>query len=436
MRLSISQALDQDNIVANLLCNLKEVPVYCLLNSNTKEQEQIDKYSRYDLLAGIDTIEIMPNGINSFRDVQKFHSEKKDWLFGHFSYELKDELEKLSSNNPDRIGIPPIYFFRPKYVLSLKDQVLKFEFLSEHTNETEAKNYLDKLLKPTTNNLNKRENIEIQSMVNEQIYLNTVKNIKEHIHRGDIYEMNYCTEFFSEKCTVDPADVFLRLNEYSPMPFSSFYKIDDYYALCGSPERFISKRENKIISQPIKGTAARGHSEEEDIRIKKKLRADPKEKAENVMIVDLVRNDLSKTAQKGSVVVEELFGVKSFKRLHQMISTVTSLKKPEIDFIDVISSAFPMGSMTGAPKVRAMELIEELEQNKRGLYSGSIGYMDPSNDFDFNVVIRSILYNSESRALSFMVGSAITANSDPELEYKECLLKAESMKMALQGPAK
>ena len=154
------------------------------------------------------------------------------------------------------------------------------------------------------------------------------------------------------------------------------------------------------------------------------------------MIVDLVRNDLSKTAQKGSVVVEELFSVKSFKRLHQMISTVTSLKKPEIDFIDVISSAFPMGSMTGAPKVRAMELIEELEQNKRGLYSGSIGYMDPSNDFDFNVVIRSILYNSESRALSFMVGSAITANSDPELEYKECLLKAESMKMALQGPAK
>ncbi|HNQ61924.1 MAG TPA: aminodeoxychorismate synthase component I [Bacteroidia bacterium] len=435
MRHSISLSLNQEDLVSKLLNNLKEVSVYCVLNSNKDSQDHSDKYHRYDLLAGIEVLEKITPETNSFEAVQNFYLEKKDWLFGHFNYDLKDELEKLSSSNHDRLGIPPLYFFRPKYVLSLNDHILKFEYLPEYTGETEAKKYLENLLRTSIKATRPNENelkTDIRSQVTEQVYLDRVKIIKEHIQRGDIYEMNYCTEFFSEKFKVDPVEIYLRLNQYSPMPFSAFYKLPDHYALCGSPERFIAKRKDKIISQPIKGTARRGTSEQDDMRIKENLRTDPKEKAENVMIVDLVRNDLSKTAQKGSVIVEELFAVKSFKRLHQMISTITSHHKPEINFTDIIRHAFPMGSMTGAPKVRAMQIIEDLEQTKRGLYSGSIGYIDPAGDFDFNVVIRTILYNSTSGALSFMVGSAITANSDPEAEYKECLLKAESMKMALR----
>jgi para-aminobenzoate synthetase component 1 len=149
--------------------------------------------------------------------------------------------------------------------------------------------------------------------------------------------------------------------------------------------------------------------------------------AENLMIVDLVRNDLAKSSKPGSVKVEELFGIYSFKQLHQMISTVSSIKRENVDPVEVIKNAFPMGSMTGAPKIRAMELIEKYETTKRGVYSGASGYFTPEMDFDFNVLIRSIFYNDTANKLSFQVGSAITYDADPEYEYKECLLKAKAI---------
>jgi len=261
-----------------------------------------------------------------------------------------------------------------------------------------------------------------------------VAEIQKHIQRGDVYELNYCVEFFSENCSIDMVEAWMEMNEFSPMPFSCFVKWKDKFLACASPERFLAKRNQKIISQPIKGTARRGNNADEDKIIVDRLRHDPKERAENVMIVDLVRNDLGRTAMRNSVVVEDLFGVYTFRNLHQMISTVVSEVAPSISAVDIIKGAFPMGSMTGAPKIRAMELIEKFENTKRGLYSGAVGYFSPTGDFDFNVVIRSLQYNASSKYLSFMVGSAITAKSDPEKEYDECLLKAEAMLRVLAHP--
>jgi para-aminobenzoate synthetase component 1 len=209
--------------------------------------------------------------------------------------------------------------------------------------------------------------------------------------------------------------------------------MEDQYLLSATPERYIKKIGEKIVTQPIKGTARRSDNEEEDYAFAKALQQNPKERSENIMIVDLVRNDLSRTARRGSVVVEELCEVYPFKQVHQMISTVTSQLAVGISPVDVIRSTFPMGSMTGAPKLRAMQIIESLEESKRGLYSGSVGYFTPTGDFDFNVIIRSILYNAENKYISYSVGGAITAGSDPDSEYEECLLKAKAMRAVLEG---
>ena len=201
--------------------------------------------------------------------------------------------------------------------------------------------------------------------------------------------------------------------------------MDDYSIFSGSPERFLKKVGSKLISEPIKGTAKRGLTKTEDEELIKSLVSDPKERAENVMIVDLVRNDLSKIATKNSVQVEELCQIYSFETVHQMISRISCDIKESASFTEIIKATFPMGSMTGVPKIRAMELIEEHESFKRGVYSGSIGYIKPNGDFDFNVVIRSLVYNRKNNYLSCSVGGAITIQSDPEKEYEECLIKVK-----------
>jgi len=242
-----------------------------------------------------------------------------------------------------------------------------------------------------------------------------------------IYEVNFCQEFYAENIEIDPLTIYLKLNEISPTPFSCFVKFKDKYLLSASPERFIKKEDNTIISQPIKGTAKRGKTKDEDDELKRSLQNDEKERNENVMIVDLVRNDLSKIALRNTVHVEELFGIQTFPQVHQMVSTITAELDKKNDFQEIINALFPMGSMTGAPKVSAMKLIEKYEKTKRGLYSGTVGYIDSNGNFDFNVVIRSILYNQKDNYLSFMVGGAITSMSDPYKEYEECLLKAKAM---------
>ena len=275
-------------------------------------------------------------------------------------------------------------------------------------------------------------NATADSRLSKEEYLGKVENMLLHIHRGDIYEANFCQEFYAENVILDPLQVFNELNNISNPPFASFLKLENYYAMCASPERYIQKNGNRLISQPIKGTAARHSDPQIDTESAQKLSEDLKERSENIMIADLVRNDLSRTAKKGSVKVEELCEVYSFKQVHQLISTISAELQADASAVDALKSTFPMGSMTGAPKISAMKIIEELEESKRGLYSGAIGYFTPTADFDFNVVIRSILYNSENKYASFSVGGAITAQSKPEKEYEECMVKAKAMRQVLE----
>ena len=397
---------------------------FCFLNSNSFQHE---KYSTFDFVLAADSIsEIQTSDeLNSFELLKKYYQQTNDWIFGSLSYELKNELENLSSNNFDGIDFPAIHFFQPKYLIIKKGDSIIFQLLK---NSEES---FEKLFNSINNYKIKEKafqlKIEISNRTEKKEYINSLKQIQEHIQAGDIYEMNYCQEFYSENASMNPLDLYLKLNKISPTPFSAFYRNDDKYLISASPERFMKKMGCKLISQPIKGTIKRGKDENEDAELKSQLIADQKERSENVMIVDLVRNDLSITAKKASVKVEELFGIYTFKQVHQMISTITSELKDDVHFVDAIKSASPMGSMTGAPKIKAMELIEKFEKTKRGLYSGAVGYISPAGDFDFNVVIRSILYNSTLKYLSFIVGGAITSKSIPESEYDECLLKAKAI---------
>lgn len=398
-----------------------------ILNSNSDLQLFTDRYHQFDLLIAVGENRLTLT--NVFSELKEKWNEHPQWLFGYFGYDLKNQLENLQSNNADEVQLDGSFFFSPTFIFKKTSE--GFSILG--CSNPEEANAIVQEIQNTTWEDSSFPPPTLSEKVDRSTYLKNVSNLQQHIHRGDIYEVNYCIEFFAKNCTINPATLYDKLNNLSPMPFSAFIKNDSQFTICASPERFLAKRGEKIISQPIKGTARRGKSEREDEEIKKHLFENEKERSENVMIVDLVRNDLSRTAKKGSVEVEELFEIKTFRQLHQMISTVVSAKSDDVHFLDVLSTSFPMGSMTGAPKISAMQLIEEMEKSKRGVYSGAIGYITPSGDFDFNVVIRSLLYNAGQKVLSFSVGSAITAKADAENEYEECLLKAQAMMQVLSS---
>jgi len=403
----------------NLLSYSKTFTYSSILLSNKIE----DKYSQYQTVVCLGSKKTISSDKNSLNKLRTFHNKYKDWMFGFLSYDLKNEIENLNSENKDNFHVPNIFFFIPQTILFISNNELKVEtFLS--------KNEIDKIIDDIKNEIDfdeKDNSVELQFTEDKENYIQKIRKIKEHIQRGDIYEMNYCQELYSQGTEINPEKVFLELNKSSKAPFSAYFKYKDKYLLCSSPERFLQKSRNRIISQPIKGTRKRGIDLDEDRFLFNELKNSEKDKSENVMITDLVRNDLSKTAQKASVKVEELFGVYSFERVHQMITTISSIIDKKYDFIDLIESCFPMGSMTGAPKLKAMQLIEEYETTKRSIYSGAFGYISPYQDFDFNVVIRSILYDRLSSYISVLVGGAITINSDEEQEYEECLIKAQAL---------
>lgn len=397
-------------------------PVCCCLDSN----QYADKYAQYDCLIAFGAQnEINAQSGNAFAQLKAFYQAHKNWMFGLLSYELKNEVENLTSKNTDKLQFPDLYFFVPHYLIALQG--------NEITVLKGDKSILETISQVNLKEVSVMPSVKIERQFNRDEYIATVQKLQEHIKRGDIYEINFCQEFFAKHAKINPLAVYQQLTTLSPTPFAGFFKIYDKYILSATPERFLCKRENTLISQPIKGTAKRSQNQVEDEQIKNTLRNSIKEQAENVMIVDLVRNDLTKSAVKGTVKVEELFGIYSFAQVHQMISTISCQLNPEIDFIDAIKNTFPMGSMTGAPKIKAMQLIDEYEKSKRGAYSGSFGCINPNGDFDFNVIIRSILYNATNQYLSFQVGGAITYAANAEAEYDECLLKASAILKVLGG---
>jgi len=370
---------------------------------------------------------------DAFARLKEFYDRKKDWLFGFLGYDLKNEIEKLQSSHHDGLTFPDLFFFQPEIVIEVHQQHAVVHSLNAAgaVSLTGPEGWNSAPFFDTSGRT--CHAYHLHPRISRETYLKIVRQIHKHIARGDIYEMNFCQEFFAERAQIHPMETFIRLNELSKAPFSCYLKFDGKYLLSASPERFLKKQGKQLISMPVKGTARRGRNPQEDEAIRNGLLSDRKERSENVMIVDLVRNDLSRSCVAGSVKAEELFGIKTFEQVHQIVSTISGTLRDDVHFIDAISNAFPMGSMTGAPKVRAMELIEEYEQSKRGLYSGAAGYITPGGDFDFNVVIRSLLYNSSGQYLSFQAGSAIVFDSVPEKEYEECLLKAKALKQSLLG---
>lgn len=407
----------------------------CLLNGNRFTS---DKYTSFDQVIALGVAaECFGDETDAFASLRAFSDRYDDWLFGFMGYDLKNQLESLASSHFDGVGMPLMHFFLPVIVMIPDEGGVKIGCLPGHGKYSDPDRVWKELMAhewaaDQDAGRIRSPGLKVRARVPRRDYLKNVGAIKEHIQQGDIYEMNYCVEFFSENALVDPLLVYRLLNLQSPTPFSAYYALGSKFLMGASPERFLKKRGRTLISQPIKGTIARGGDAKSDARMAAMLLNDPKERSENVMIVDLVRNDLARSASKGSVKVMELFGIYPFRQVHQMISTVVSDLRPECHFVDALRMAFPMGSMTGAPKVRAMQLIEQYEATRRGLYSGAVGYISPTKDFDFNVVIRSILYNAASRYLSFMAGSAITAGSRPEMEYGECLLKAKAMRKVLE----
>ncbi len=422
MRTIIVKDLSNPNFLKQqLLCWAQQFNEVIFLDSN----EYLQKYSNYDCVLAVDAFtSITTDYHNAFEDLKQYQQTTKDWIFGYLTYDLKNDTEELQSQNFDGLDFPDLFFFQPKKLFLLKGNQLEIQYLNMCDDEIEVD--FESVIKYSEATIETNKSLLIQQRISKEFYLDKVSKMLSYIIDGDIYEANFCMEFYAEG-TIHPVTKFQRLNEISKPPFAVYFKNNKQFLLSASPERYLKRDGELVISQPIKGTSKRFSNSIEDEISKQNLALDTKERSENIMITDLVRNDLSRTAQKGSVQVEELCGVYSFLQVHQMISTITSIVDNQITAIDILKTTYPMGSMTGSPKISAMKIIEELEETKRGLYSGTVGYFTPNGDFDFNVVIRSILYNQEKQYISFSVGSAITSKSVPEKEYEECLLKANAM---------
>ena len=414
---------DSSNFAKKLLLWSRKFNYKCMLESNISSIRVPVSYNQYDFIFAVDSIACCSVSENSFSELQVFYDEHKDWMFGYLSYDLKNQIEDLTSSNINLFNNEELCFFIPKYLFLFKDNKLCVKTYQPKVNIHRLIKNISSIHVPYTQSIN----IKLKPRENKSVYLKKIENIKKHIQKGDIYELNYCQEFFNEDVAIIPEEVFFDLNESSKAPFASFLQIQDFYVIGSSPERFLLKKGSRLLSQPIKGTSQRGKDRLEDESHINHLKTSHKDIAENIMITDLVRNDLSKTAKKGTVSVEELCEVYSFEGVHQMITSISSKCQSEFLVTEILESCFPMGSMTGAPKIEAMKLIDKYENVKRGVFSGAIGYISPTQDFDFNVVIRSLLYDSTQKYLSLSVGGAITINSDPLDEYEECLTKAKNI---------
>lgn len=376
-------------------------------------------------------IGIIGTTVNDAQSLVNQHINNNDWYFGYITYDYKNNLEDLESRHKPVVEFPTMEFFSPQYIV-IKDKAgLRLEY-NDTTTPEEAQQFIDNLCS-SEHIQQPLKKVTFNEITSRNRYIESVETIKDHIRRGDIYEMNYCISFVADNVNANPAQIWTALNRESPTPFAAFVKSNNNYAISASPERYIFHNNGYLMSQPIKGTAARSSNPSTDIHNRDALQSSEKERAENVMITDLVRNDLSKVAQRGSVNVKELCGIYGFRQVWQMISTIEARLDQGKHWGEAIEATFPMGSMTGAPKYRSMQLIDNYEDAARGLYSGAIGYITPLGIFDFNVVIRSLLYDTDSRKMSYSAGSAITIGSDAAKEYDECAVKASAMRRIFNG---
>ena len=405
--------------------NQFEVCTFLDTHAYTSPYAAIDCIAAVHPISYISLEKVDPAALNAF-----IQENKGSWIFAHFNYEYHNITK--SNNKTNLTGFPLAYLYTPAVTIELKEKRVTIESVHDNPQVIFDQIYALDFLSlghplPSTSTT-------INPLVHKADYIENIHKILALIRRGDFYEINYCQAFEAALTNVHPVNVYTNLTEVSPTPFACFYKNATDYLLCASPERYLQKKGSRLISQPIKGTIKRNiQNEIEDKLQLETLQNSSKDKSENVMVVDLVRNDLSRICEQGSVAVSELFGIYTYPQVHQMISTITGSVNDKVSFSEILDATFPMGSMTGAPKKSVMETIDLLEPTKRGLYSGTIGYINPTGDFDFNVVIRSIFYNSQSGKANYQVGGGITIYSDPEKEYEECLLKAAAIKKVLSN---
>jgi para-aminobenzoate synthetase component 1 len=396
--------------------------IFCLLDSNNEQHIG----NNYDILLAVDSIQQFASNQNALQNLEKINNYG-DWLFGNINFELYNQIEKVNCYANHNFSFELVHFFCPRIVIFIKNNTATIQ-TTDGCNEKiwQAINDASESVTPSQNK------VHIKHGVTPTQYYNKVNAIKKHIQNGDCYEINYCIPFYANDANINPIDSYIKLKKISPTPFHSFYKYNNQYLLCASPERYIQRQNNTIISQPIKGTIKRDkQNKANDVQLIKTLQNDPKEISENVMVVDLVRNDLSKICVPNTVLVQELLKVYSFSQVHHLITTIKGQLQPNITIAQIIEATFPMGSMTGAPKKRVLELIHQYETTARGIFSGTVGYIAPNGNFDFNVVIRSIIYNDTTKYLQYYVGSGITTYCDAQKEYEECLLKAKAMEAVL-----
>lgn len=387
--------------------------------------------SEFQFLAACGAMqEIVSDAGSAFETCKTCYEEQCDWMFGYFGYALKNEVEELQKDKRPVVDFPDLFFFQPEILIICKED-FSIEIGMHSKNHEMIFEEISAMSHVDFSEYKTNKPVHLKATVTKEKYISNVKQLQKHISDGDLYEINYCMQFIADDAYINPAYVFDTLCKKSEAPFSALLKYETKFLISASPERFLKKKGSKLISQPIKGTEKRSDDLSEDALLKEKLQGSEKDRAENIMITDLVRNDLAKSAEIGTVKVEELFGIYSFKQVHQMVSTISSLLREDVNMFDAIKYAFPMGSMTGAPKKIAMELIQKYETSSRGLFSGAVGYVDESGDFDFNVVIRSILYDLEKNDISVHAGSAIVYDSIPEDEYEECILKIAMIKKLL-----
>lgn len=398
--------MNHEITLKKLLKAAENESIACILFSNGFDDPNGD----YEIMAGL----------GSLKEYQRPGDIPADDLcFGFITYDYKNKIEKLNSGNKSLFELPDFMFFEPKnwFILSRQGDInSNINIDSLDANSAQYRASLASNWEPTNT---KKE------------YLNAVENIKESIVNGDYYELNFCTEWTANtRDDFNPYASFFQLCDKSPAPFSAFIKYHNYFLICSSPERFLKRKGQRLISEPIKGTRKRMKDRHADSEMRTELMTSEKDRAENIMITDLVRNDLSKVCIPGTVEVVELCEIKSYSHVHQMVSTIAGELEGNPSFEEILHATFPMGSMTGAPKIKVMEAIDEIENFKRGLYSGSVGYCN-KKEFDLNVVIRSVQYDKSNNVLAYHVGGAITYDSIPEMEYEECKTKAAGMIAAL-----
>ncbi|MCC5941340.1 MAG: anthranilate synthase component I family protein [Balneolaceae bacterium] len=350
---------------------------------------------------------------NPWEALKSFRNSKRSWLFGYLGYDLKNFTERLESSNKPLYSLPDLYFMEPETLLIYKNG--KVEEIGVPV--------LDTLSDAEIRSEEMNSEGEIQDLITKKEYMKTVQVIKDRIAAGDFYELNF-SYALQAVWNQTPYSLYHKMRDINPVPFGAYIQMKEGSVCSISPERFLKKTGKKIISEPIKGTTGRSVDSAIDQKRKEEL-LNEKNRAENLMIVDLVRHDLSKVSKTGSVRVKKLFDVQTFGTVHQLISTIEADADEQTDVVDIVKECFPMGSMTGAPKVEVMKTIEKLENYKRGIYSGAIGYFSPDDDFDFNVVIRSAIV--QNNRLTYPVGGAITSDSEAEQEWDETRIKAQNL---------